>query len=172
MIKKLQTNRLFVALWPDSQALSEFSDLQIKLQLDQFGKPTDPTKLHLTLLFLGDVPVVEIPSISTAIQAIKFEPFLILFDKVDFWPRNQILWAGCEQTVPELNDLANVVRGNFDRFSKRSQRFIPHLTLARKFRRRIRMTIEPIEWKVDRCELVQSKLTSKGAQYRTIARSN
>jgi len=94
--------------------------------------------LHLTLRFLGDVPVARMGDVSTAASAAARAsgPFeLILAGSGVFPPRGKpsVLWIGIEdphgalQTVQQRLEEECAARG----FTRDARAFHPHLTLAR-----------------------------------------
>ncbi len=109
-------------------------------------------------------PVIEI------VRAIEFKPFSIELNQVGSWPRNKVAWVGSSRTNLELTTLVENVQRNLQ-LKKERRKFIPHVTLARKFRRKIHYNIEPIPWPVHKIALVRSNLSSLGAHYEIVAES-
>lgn len=170
-VTEIKFQRLFVALWPNHTIRLALSDVQNQLNLEQLGRPTPVKNFHMTLLFLGDIPNVEVQEIKTLIEEFQFEPFSMEINRIGYWPYNNILWAGPDHIEAELLDLSKKIRRVLRRYVSERRKFIPHVTLARKIPRRVHMTIEPIPWHVRSLCLVQSNLTHEGAQYQLITRS-
>ena len=166
-----QSQRLFVALWPEDEVRTKLSNKQLELNLGDYGRLVPATNLHITMLFLGDVPINEIPEIETFVKSIELTPFSFSISKIGFWPHNKIVWAGSEDTKAELEDLSNQIQIGLKRYVSDRRRFTPHVTLARKVRRRVQCALTPIEWRVGKVYLVRSVLSHKGSQYKLIASS-
>ena len=91
---------------------------------------------HITLKFIGEVPVEKAEDIKTALLAVPFPaPIKMSFRGLGFFPndrRPRVLWAGIT-AGPELGALAAAVETALEPLGiAREQRaFSPHLTLAR-----------------------------------------
>ena len=166
-----QSQRLFVALWPEDEVRAKLSKKQLELKLGDYGRLIPAANLHITLLFLGDMPLNEIPEIKSFVSSIQLTPFSFTISRIGFWPHNKIVWAGPEDTETELEDLSNQIRVGLKRYLSDRRRFTPHVTLARKVRRRVQCELTPIEWQVGKVYLVRSVLSHKGSQYELIASS-
>ncbi len=166
-----QSQRLFVALWPEDDVRAKLLNKQLELKLGDYGRLIPAANLHITLLFLGDVPLNEIPEIKRFVNSIELTPFAFSISKIGFWPHNKIVWAGPEDLSVELEDLSNQIRIGLKIYVSDRRRFTPHVTLARKVRRRVQCELTPIEWRVEKVYLVRSVLSHKGSQYKLIASS-
>ncbi len=165
------TQRLFVALWPNHEVRNQLLDIQTEFELSRLGRLVPADKLHITLQFLGDVEVAEIEPTKQYVNDLLFSPFSIEFDRVGSWPRNEVAWVGSQIPCQQLDDLVAAVRGGLTDGSREARRFVPHITLARKVRRKLHQPIRPLCWPVDRVDLVRSVLDSQGSQYESIAHS-
>jgi RNA 2',3'-cyclic 3'-phosphodiesterase len=91
---------------------------------------------HVTLKFIGEVPVENVESIEAALRTLPFPAALkIVFRGVGFFPnerRPQVLWAGIEAGL-ELRILAEAVETALEPLgiSRDRREFSPHVTLAR-----------------------------------------
>ncbi len=166
-----RSQRLFVALWPEDEARTKLSNKQLELKLGDYGRLIPASNLHITLLFLGEVPLNEIPEIESFVKSIELTPFSFTISKIGFWPHNKIVWAGVENIETELEELSNKIRIGLKRYVSDRRRFTPHVTLARKVRRRVACELTPIEWRVRKVYLVRSVLSHKGSQYKLITSS-
>ena len=165
------SQRLFVAIWPDREVRAQLENIQAEFRLAELGRLTPSSKFHITLQFLGDVPVSEIDWVERSISALRFDPFSIQFDLVGSWPRNMVAWVGSQHPCTELNRLVQEVRRTLSRSHRRNENFTPHVTLARRFGKKIHAPIEPIHWQANRVDLVRPTLLSEGAKYESIAHS-
>jgi 2'-5' RNA ligase len=94
--------------------------------------------LHLTLKFLGDIPIAIVEKLSTAasIAASEVEPFDLIVGRCGaFPPRGQprVLWIGIDDPSGELAKLHRALEDECDTagFAREERPFHPHLTLAR-----------------------------------------
>jgi 2'-5' RNA ligase len=94
--------------------------------------------LHLTLKFLGNVPVSEIEKLSSAVaaSASQIEPFRLKAAGCGSFPargRPNVLWIGVEDSSSNLLRLHHHLEDNCANagFSRDARAFHPHLTIAR-----------------------------------------
>ncbi len=160
-----------MALWPNDEVRNRLVDMQTEFGLSKLGRLVPAHKLHITLQFLGEVAVAEVEPTKQFISELSFSPFTIEFDYVGSWPRNEVAWVGSKIPCQQLDDLVATIRGGLSDGSRRTRKFIPHITLARKVRRKLHQPIKPLRWPVERVDLIDSVLDSQGSQYESIAHS-
>ncbi|HYG84655.1 MAG TPA: RNA 2',3'-cyclic phosphodiesterase [Azospirillum sp.] len=124
--------RLFVALdFPD--------DVRDRLAGLAGGVPgarwTDPSNLHLTLRFIGEVPGHTAADIDATLSEIEVPGFDLTLDGVGMYGSNRharVLWAGVERTEA-LTHLQSKVESALVRcgLEPEERKFSPHVTLAR-----------------------------------------
>jgi RNA 2',3'-cyclic 3'-phosphodiesterase len=142
---------------------------------------------HLTLLFLGEVAEVRLPSIVRALTPIgaAFAPFDLTLEGVGAFPtrdRPRVVWVGATEGAAELVRLAGEVRAALvgEGLGDHEGPFVPHLTLFRVRsigdRRRAVELLEgsvppptPRRLRVREFVLKQSELSNRGATHRTVA---
>ncbi|WP_371498642.1 RNA 2',3'-cyclic phosphodiesterase [Kitasatospora sp. NBC_00374] len=129
--------RLFVAVNPPTAAIQELVDAAAPL-MDMPGADrlrwSEVAGWHLTLAFLGEVPVVDVPALETLLARAADEHGahrLRLAGGGTFGDR--VLWAGIAGEVWALRRLAEAVREALPQVGIESDQhgFHPHLTLAR-----------------------------------------
>lgn len=101
-------------------------------------KWVEPHNLHLTMKFLDDVPLRQIPEVCNAVAqaAATLQPFLLevlgagAFPNVD---RPRTIWLGAGQGQVEMGQLHTALEDKLCElgFRKEHRRFQPHLTLGR-----------------------------------------
>ena len=165
------SQRLFVALWPNDEIRNQLVNIQTEFGLSRLGRLVPARNLHITLQFLGDVAVADVEATKQFVSNLQFSPFPIEFDCVGSWPRNEVAWVGSENPCQQLDDLVANIKGGLSDGSRKSRKFAPHITLARKVRRKLHEPIKPLRWPVDRVDLIRSVLDSQGSQYESIAHS-
>jgi RNA 2',3'-cyclic 3'-phosphodiesterase len=165
--------RLFFALWPAPQTAMALHALACGQAAGTGGRVTRMASIHLTVAFLGDVPVDRIDALRTPPAGIAPTAFVMDLDRIGHWVRNGIVWAG-PSVVPEALD------GLHGRLSAwvaslgiplDTRPFRPHVTLLRKAARgELDEPRTPIAWPVTEYVLVRSGRRSDGSRYETIAR--
>lgn len=101
-------------------------------------KWVDPRDMHLTLKFLGDVDMLEIPRVCQAVEAAvrDLPPFDVQVQGAGAFPepsRPRTLWLGVRQGAEELAILHDCLEQALAPlgFRREPRRFHPHLTLGR-----------------------------------------
>jgi 2'-5' RNA ligase len=94
-----------------------------------------PEQMHLTLLFLGEVPEERLEILCCALSTIEIFPFTLNFSRTGCFPRPsspRVLWAGVDRQ-PVLTELAQRVRKATESCGIQidERAFSPHITLAR-----------------------------------------
>jgi 2'-5' RNA ligase len=77
--------RLFVAVWPDAPVRDALAAWQRAWTWPPGAALVPSEGLHLTLHFLGNVPVDEVPALTPALR-VAFEPFELQFGRAEMWP--------------------------------------------------------------------------------------
>jgi 2'-5' RNA ligase len=160
--------RLFFALWPEPAEQRRFCDIGRRLLAGQSGKLIVPEAIHMTVVFLGNVSVKQLPQIRQIGAETPWQDVNVCFDRIGWFRRARVVWAG-SSNPPET--LATVVAGLQARLrgagldvDRRS--FQPHVTLLRKIRRPpAQREMEPVECCFRRIYLVRSQLDRGGSRY-------
>lgn len=179
--------RSFIAIELPDELRQELAELQAQLKLGKQPsvKWVDPYGIHLTLKFLGNVPVDRIGEITKAIEeaARGTQPFHLEVKDLGVFPnlrRVQVVWVGISGQVDRLCQLQQRIESNLALlgFAPESRKFTPHLTLARlrdqaslDERQRFGQLIAgtkfeiPYTFEVEAISLMRSQLTREGAIY-------
>ena len=165
-----EAKRLFFALdCPPAQrkAIAQWrSELGLRT-----GKPVPADNFHLTLLFLGAVPLAQIGEVCEAASKVRTpgEVLNISLDRVQVWRRAGVLSLAPEQAPPALLRLVYALEQAMLPFGleEAPKEFRPHLTLMRDFREPVPESATPPEFflRADRFALFESH---KG-RYRALA---
>lgn len=101
-------------------------------------KWVEPTRLHLTLKFLGDVATLELAEICAAAAAavVAAAPFDFRVRGCGAFPsidKPRTIWLGVDQGADELVQLHDLLEAGLAPlgFRREQRRFRPHLTLGR-----------------------------------------
>jgi 2'-5' RNA ligase len=173
--------RLFVALELSEDVKHQLATFQADLaaRLDSSSmRWTKPEQLHLTLLFLGEVPVDRLPSVEASLaRAARGSPPLTLATQgLGVFPserRPSVLWVGVGGDLEALRALQRQVALEFAWLGLADdKRFRPHLTLARVKRFAGPLSLEgvapPLNWRAAQLALFESTLSPQGARYRRL----
>ena len=179
--------RSFIAIeLPDEleARLKQLED-QLKSRRQTDVKWVDPSGIHLTLKFLGEVPAEKTEEIAAAIveAARGILPFRLETKELGAFPnlkRVQVVWLGVGGELDKLAQLQQNIETNLEilGFEREARSFTPHLTLARlrqyaspEERQALGEIIAkskfepPYAFKVESISLMKSQLTPQGAIY-------
>lgn len=183
--------RLFVAIPMPEAVRNEILGVQQELRQlvsRDAVRWTKPEQFHLTLRFLGEVPVGRVAALQEAINVICHgEPALRLCAQgVGFFPNARsprIIWAGVNDGEGRLVDLQKKIEAAVQPYTNEAmtERFAGHVTIGRvKFLKR--PEIEKLaahaqavkdrlfgEWTAREVELIRSDLLSAGASHTLLA---
>lgn len=167
--KKVQ--RLFLALWPNEELRKHIKRNSKSLLRHGGGRPVALHNIHITLVFLGNVDQQQQACVEQVADGVQCPVFDLRLDKAGHWARPRVLWLGCEETPESLKQLvANLYQGiRHCGIQLDSRPYQAHLTLMRKVNRPpTDLTIEPVDWSLDRFVLVKSTTHPEGVKYEVI----
>jgi 2'-5' RNA ligase len=185
--------RLFIALDLDDKARAAMAAAQKRLAAGigdasrSSLKWIPPDRLHLTLVFLGEVDDARAPVVIDAAGAdLAQAPFDVAYVGVGVFPARgapKVLWVGVGAGAREVIDLQQALAARVSAAGDRieSRPFSPHLTLARwresRGADRARaLTAAPegtiARVRVDHATLYHSRISSAGPTYTPLARAN
>jgi 2'-5' RNA ligase len=154
--------RLFFALDPPADVRAALHGIAQGLGPLPGGRLTAANRLHLTLLFLGMVPLELLPRIQAAAGRVNTPPFSIGLERIGYWRHAGVLWLGV-QPSPALNALHERLRAEVaagcPEVILETREFRPHVTLLRGLRRppQVRHALErPLLWPVSDWVLMAS----------------
>ena len=180
--------RVFVAISLSAAVRGAVEKLIRTLRHEIDGvKWVDPQNLHITLKFLGDVPMNELHRIIVAVQrgAEAVETFDIEFRSCGIFPspeQPRTLWIGTARGATELTIAATAIENELFKlgFPKEHRRFSPHLTIGRT-KRDARLSHTAVQLLTDRAQqsfgtcgvddviVYSSELTRNGPIYDALA---
>jgi 2'-5' RNA ligase len=126
-----------VEVWPEirdraKSLINRFKDTPAKITW------VKPEHMHLTMNFLGDVPMNDIPAVCTAVEeAVRpFAPFDVEMAKIGVFPNYdnpRTIWLGVGDGSERLITLHTALADRLANlgFKAEARRFRPHLTLGR-----------------------------------------
>ncbi|HRC93590.1 MAG TPA: RNA 2',3'-cyclic phosphodiesterase [Tenuifilaceae bacterium] len=180
----MKKERTFIAVGikPEAKLLNCWHKLKQQHNLD-FIKWVDEGMLHLTLRFLGEIPVDLVGDVSKvlSISLAGFNSFSLKVKELGSFgrPTPRVIWVGIEQ-----NETLNNLKQTIDKallplgFDREKGLFMPHITLGRvNFIRNPRAFYDMTEKlqnytfqesEIEEVTFYQSLLTPKGAIHKPI----
>ena len=164
--------RLFYALTLDAQTKKRLAKLrETARDYSPDARFTPDENLHLTLVFLGEMPDAEMARrVLTRTRAhMKKEPIRLEFDGTRALGEG-ILAVGVRKT-PELMRLQHALEAALiaEGFTPEKREFLPHVTLARRFSAQgWTPSFAPFSADAERVCLMRSEQTRGGVRYTEI----
>lgn len=168
-----ETARVFFALWPDERVRAQLDQAAARLHKLRGGRRTRAETIHLTLLFVGDVPRERLPQLQACAAGIEVPAFEVAFDQAECWQRNRIAFLTASKPPEALLMLVDgleraLVQAGIP-FDRRPYK--AHITLVRNADcRKTNAATDPIFWPARDFVLVESSLTREGARYAQLGR--
>jgi 2'-5' RNA ligase len=164
----MTADRLFFALWPDAPLRAELESRLPALTRNERGRVQRPDQWHVTLVFLGPVPLERKSAALAAADVVGAAPFAIEFDRLEHWRRPQVLSLVASVVPAALAALVADLRAALAErgFEPEMREYRAHVSLARKITRAPSTALhEPIRWPADRFALVRSVTDPAGSRY-------
>ena len=187
MTRSEESIRAFIALQIPQVARSVLNETIQRLsdRVPDGVRWVDPSGIHLTLKFLGNVAPAKADEVLEAMlqPAASVAPFLINLCGLGTFPNEKkprVVWAGIQGDLDLLMELQEKLEGAMWGlgFPRERRPFSPHLTLGRvkeqvsnSIRRQIGTGLEGVSlvpgepWLVESVYLVRSQLAPGGATY-------
>ena len=176
-------SRVFLAVDFPKETKQLLGEIQGILQRKFFSrvKWVKKENLHLTLFFAGDLSEKELEWLKNRLKELSFSSFSTTFSSLGGFPDAQncrIIWLGMTPAFPWKKLAEKVAFLVKEKFSFPQREFVPHVTLGRVKRGKIRLSrenkkltelirkIPPV--RVKSLVLYSSQLTSRGPQYTKI----
>jgi 2'-5' RNA ligase len=185
--------RLFVAVAPPDPVRRRITAIAEELRRASGPAAAElrwvaPENVHVTLQFLGAVPVERVQAVQEAVRAVAAagRPLGLEVKGAGGFPsarRPRVIWLGLAGDVAALAGLAAGLGGRLAPlgFPPEERAFSPHLTLARARDARgipglagalaQAGAAEPVAWRVPELVLEESHLSPRGARYEVIDRA-
>lgn len=99
-------------------------------------KLVEPSNIHFTLRFLGDVPPSIVDEICKRLTTVGFNPFNLHLKGLGVFPHRRhinVVWTAISEGQEQLHNVYNEIQGKLTGLPLRAddRGFSPHLTLAR-----------------------------------------
>ena len=181
------TVRVFVAVGLSQDARQQLIDAvgRVQQQVPDGIQWADPSGMHLTLKFLGNIPSPGIPPLLACVEEFSREhrPFRLNLTGLGMFPNRRaprVLWAGIDGDLEALSALQQRAEGAITAlgYPPEERAFRPHITLGRPRRsvsdaQRSRIAEvmsgtpgpQPVSWQVEAVDVMRSELHLSGAKY-------
>lgn len=166
----MNTHRLFFALWPTSGVRNQCHSIMQGLPKKQ-GRQVHKENIHITLKFIGDVPLADTAALSQSVKGLRVEPFILTLDKLGYFPKPKVLWLGCHSLPSLLRELVEKINRAVTAlgYAPEHQAYTPHVTLLRNSKSLSQACeFKPFVWEVDGFVLAQSIFSPRGVRYRVL----
>ena len=137
-----------------------------------------PEQMHLTLRFLGDTAVSQLPNLQDELTQLAYQhpPFRLHLKDVGAFPnrkRPRVVWVGLDGDLPVLQKMQAELEDRVLQlgWSREKRPFSPHVTLGRvKDARQVGalnwdVKLAEMDFGITAVQLVQSELRPSGAAY-------
>ena len=188
--KKIETWRVFCAIELPATVREKLSDHITHLRAaapDSTATWVRPENIHLTLKFVGEVPVSRVRDLTQAAANVVagLSPFEILIGDTGSFPKHgtpRVLWIGVDDHSGKLAQLHAKIEDECQRlgFAKEGRAFNPHLTIARSRKpqgaRALALAHKELGFdsttiSVKELTVIRSELSSNGSNYTAILRT-
>ena len=160
--------RLFFALWPAAAVRMDLGSAAAALVIPPPARRVPAVNYHLTVAFVGEVPVTRLAALQSIGRAVRAARCTIALDRYEYWPKPECVVALARATPPELQALweelhAALAAAGFD---LRVKQLRPHVTLVRHCAAQPAWPpLSPIEWPAQALCLVRSETHAEGPVY-------
>jgi len=165
--------RLFFAAWPPARGAARLEAWGKETAAATGGRVTRAETIHLTLAFLGELPVTRGADAIAAARRVQAPAHAFEIDEARYWAHNRIVWVGPRETPASLAALVEGLRRELEvsGFALERRAFAAHITLIRKARVPA-MPLEPpaVHWPVREFVLVRSRSEREGSRYEALER--
>ncbi|MCG3200696.1 MAG: RNA 2',3'-cyclic phosphodiesterase [Gammaproteobacteria bacterium] len=169
-MERIVAERLFFAVWPDTATRAALR-ASTPPRMRGSGRPTPEEKLHLTVLFLGQMTPAARRCVESAADAVDCQAFTMKLTRIGYFPRSRVLWAGMSEVPESLAALHEALRNGARSCGCEieTHAYAPHITLMRDapghFPAPERVDIP---WHVRFFALVASRTRPGGTHYETL----
>lgn len=176
-----QRRRVFFALWPEAAVAACLDQAGELAHAACGGRRMRRDTLHMTLIFIGEVPAERVEVLRQAAAGVISPAFTLQLDCLADWRHKRIAWIGCSQAPQPLLTLVGQLAGRLAEagLPLEARDFVAHVTLLRNARCQPMAAAAPIRWPV--CDFVLAETlpassrtlpqaTGEGGRYRIIDR--
>ncbi|MGE0115750.1 MAG: RNA 2',3'-cyclic phosphodiesterase [Steroidobacteraceae bacterium] len=166
-----ETHRLFFALWPAEALRKQIAAQTAPAVAQVASRPVPAHHLHVTLVFLGNVPAAYMPTLIELGRTIRFPGCELTFDRFAVWQPAQVLVLKASAMPEPLLQLVDTLQQRLRQagFGIEDRSYCAHVTLARKVREVVSdMPTANIHWSAPDFVLAESMHGPDGVQYQVL----
>ena len=175
--------RLFIGIPAGREILPILSNIQSSIEHNpEQIRWVPPENIHMTLFFLGNVPLDNIPKLTNALkEMVDLNHFKASIEKTGIFPSTQnpkIFWLGVGNGIKKMSVLYEKVKKAVAPFKKgrKKERFSPHITIGRASQSSgnidvfpfLEYVYSPRELDINSVALYESQLLPHGAEYKVL----
>jgi RNA 2',3'-cyclic 3'-phosphodiesterase len=165
--------RLFFALWPDACMRAQIADAAAVLRFAGAARPVPQENFHLTLAFVGEVPISQLAVLQQIGDAERtVAGCLIKLDAYEYWAEPQVVVAAARETPATLIELWTRLHRALTHMLVPLRPPAPlraHVTLARKVAQApVLQAMSPIQWRARSFSLVRSDTSGARSVYTVV----
>jgi 2'-5' RNA ligase len=158
--------RLFFALLPPPAIQAELGRLGAWGERRCGGHAVRADKLHLTLLYLGELAADVAAATRKVAAGVRFSPFEVTLDRIEYWPGPRLYCAVPAAPLPSAAALATSLRAALrDVVALPERPFAAHVTLLRRPRRLHELPMPPLAWMASEFWLMSSRRVGGELRY-------
>ncbi len=157
--------RLFFAAVPDAAARERMAALSQSMPLKPGARRVPRENYHMTLAFVGDVAVSQLPLLLQVGAAQRERAFSVAFDACEYWPKSGVVVAAVRLIPAELHRLWRRLHDALAGHARalESEPLRPHVTLARKVSQApVLQAMSAFDWRV--CDFCLMRSDTSGIQ--------
>ena len=163
--------RLFFAAMPDPVAREQIAAVSQSLSLEPGARRLPRENYHMTLAFVGDVAVSQLPVLLEVGAAQKEHAFSVTVDACEYWPKPGAIVAAARCVAVELHRLWRQLHHELAEHvgTLESERLRPHVTLARKVSQPpVLQAMSAFDWRVRDFCLMRSDTSGIRSAYTVV----
>lgn len=169
-MERVVAERLFFAVWPDAATRAALQ-ASMPRRTRGSGRPTPGEKLHLTVLYLGQMTPAARRCVESVADTVHCQAFTMKLTRIGYFPRSRVLWAGMAEVPAALAALHEALKDGARSCGcgTETRAYSPHITLMRDAHGHFSAP-EPVDipWHVRTFALVASRTRAGGTHYETL----
>jgi 2'-5' RNA ligase len=163
--------RLFFAAVPDAAARERIAALSQSMPLQPGARRVLRDNYHMTLAFVGDIAVSQLPLLLQVGAAQKERAFSVALDAREYWPKSGVVVAAVRLIPAELHRLWRRLHDDLAGHTRvlESEPLRPHITLARKVSQPpVLQAMSAFDWRVRDFCLMRSDTSGIQSAYTVV----
>ncbi len=163
--------RLFFALWPDDDIRLQLASQRLEIARLTGGRPTLPVTLHMTLVFMDNVPEERLAELQMLAIRVQTPAFDYRLDTAGCFGGPAVAWIASDATPRALFKLQSALQRAVAEagFEVDQRTFRPHITVARQVTHNFESyPITPVVWPIRHFCLVKPIKSAAGIYYEIV----